>query len=203
MCFKQHIQRKIIKWRGLRKAAAISRSSTLIRLDLGCGPIMRPGFIGVDLADRAGLRWDLQWGLPFRDNTIEEIRSDHFLEHLSLPFVVALLCECHRVLRPRGRVEFTVPHLDPYIEAYIKRDFDFLRGKIFDTPAGQDEIYSTSFDRIAWLLHRNGEHKSLFDKESILAKFKLAGFGEVRSREHDAEKDVNPRYSSIYIVGVK
>jgi len=141
--------------------------------------------------------------LPFSDNSVTEIRSDHFLEHLELPLVVRVLKECYRVLVPGGILDFTVPHINPYLEAYEKNDLDFLKEKIHDIPQGQDVIYSTCFDRIAWLLLRSGEHKSLFDKESIISKVKLAGFSQVMTRDFDPKKDVNQRFSSVYVVAVK
>ena len=203
MHIRAQIRWRIIKWCGLRKAAKLSSSVASIKLDLGCGAAARPGFIGIDLLDTADICWDLRWGLPFADNTIEEIRSDHFLEHLEMSLVLTVLCECRRVLRPGGILDFTVPHLDPYIDAYLRRDFEFLRERIHDVPKGQEGLCNTSFDRIAWLLYRNGEHKSLFDKESILSKVRLAGFVEVNSREFDPRKDINQRISSVYVVGVK
>ena len=43
----------------------------------------------------------------------------------------------------------------------------------------------------------------MFDKESIIAKVKLAGFRIITTREYDPEKDVNPRFSSIYVMAIK
>jgi len=43
----------------------------------------------------------------------------------------------------------------------------------------------------------------LFDKESIISKVKLAGFGQVMTRDFDPKKDVNQRFSSVYVVAVK
>ena len=174
-----------------------------LRLDLGCGPNKRSGFIGVDLHDAADLRWDLRWGLPFPDASVSMIRSDHFFEHLEIENVVALLRECHRVLKPGGLLDYSVPHIDPYLDAYLSRDYEFLAEKIYDVPPGQEMLYNTCFDRIMWLLYRNGEHRSLFDKESIIDKVKLAGFAQVRARECNPETDMNIRFSSVYIEAIK
>lgn len=174
-----------------------------IRLDLGCGSSKKDGFIGIDLSSNADLRWDLTLGLPFDDDTISIIRSDHFFEHLEQKELIALLMECRRVLVPEGILNFSVPHLDPYIEAYLTKNYDFLQEKITDIPDGDELLYSTCFDLILWLLYRNGEHKSMFDKESIIAKVKLAGFRIITTREYDPEKDVNSRFSSIYVMAIK
>lgn len=174
-----------------------------IKLDLGCGSSKREGFIGIDLSPEADIQWDLTQGLPFEDETVSVIRSDHFFEHLELTDLIKLLKECRRVLIPGGTLDFSVPHLDPYLAAYLSKNYNFLRDKINDVPDGEEILYNTCFDRISWLLLRNGEHKSMFDKDSIIAKVKLAGFNIVTTREYDPKKDINPRFSSIYVVAIK
>lgn len=173
------------------------------RLDLGCGIIKRPGFLGIDINSQADIQWDLRAGIPFPDCSVAEIRSDHFFEHLNLPFVVTTFKECNRVLIPGGIFDFTVPHFDAYLDAYLRKDFEFLKKHIYDIPNGQEDYYNTCFDRISWLLLRGGEHTSLFDKQSLFAKLELAGFSRVSTREHDDKRDINRRFSSIYMEAIK
>ena len=71
---------------------------------------------------------------------IAKAPSDHFLEHLGLPLVSAVLRECHRVLRPSGILDFTVPHFDPSISAYLRRDFDLLKETIYDIPKDHEAL---------------------------------------------------------------
>jgi predicted SAM-dependent methyltransferase len=200
---REVIRRVRMKRRGMKRAVQLKGRGKELKLDLGCGPIKRPGFVGLDLSPGADIQWDIRWGLPFDDNSVVEIRSDHFLEHFELPMAVEILRECRRVLVSGGILDFTVPHIDPYLDAYIRKDFDYLKEKIFDVPPGQEHLYNTCFDRISWLLHRAGEHKSLFDRDSIVAKVKMAGFRDVTTREFDEQRDVNFRFSSVYVVAVK
>jgi hypothetical protein len=96
-----------------------------------------------------------------------------------------------------------VPHINPYVNAWLEKDDDFIRSKIKDVPKEQAQIYSTPFDHISWLLLRNGEHKSIFDYDSILHKVRLAGFEDVRADVFRQDVDMNPRFSSIYVNAVK
>ena len=50
--------------------------------------------------------------------------------------VYKVLQECLRVLVPGGILDFTVSHIDPYIRAHLKNDFDFIKNKIYDIPDG-------------------------------------------------------------------
>jgi len=147
--------------------------------------------------------WDLRWGLPFPNDRIAEIRSDHFFEHLELPDVVRVLTECRRVLQPGAILDFTVPHIDPYIDVYLAHDLERLTELVYSVPEGQEVLYGTCMDRLAWLLLRDGSHRSMFDRESILHKVRLVGFSSVSTRDYQPDRDLDRRYSSIYVVAVK
>ena len=66
-----------------------------------------------------------------------------------------------------------------------------------------EELYNTCFDRISWLLLRSGEHKSMFDRESIVHKIHLAGFNQVKIDCFDPKIDLNQRFSSICVEAIK
>jgi SAM-dependent methyltransferase len=93
-----------------------------LRLDLGCGWVKEPGYVGLDdLRGVGGLEGqspdeargpdvflDLnadRW--PFADGSVAEVRSRHFLEHSLLDHVFG---ESHRVLAPGGRFVAIVPY---------------------------------------------------------------------------------------------
>jgi SAM-dependent methyltransferase len=90
-----------------------------LRLNVGCGHEVLPGFVNVDLRTVPGL--DLRGDvlrLPFADASAAEIRAGSLLEHFADPCDV--LDELHRVLAPEGRLVVRVPalgtnaaHLDP------------------------------------------------------------------------------------------
>jgi len=86
-------------------------------LELGCGPSKRiQNAITVDMLDIDGVDivCDLDNGLPFlEDNSIDEIHSFHFLEHVKdINFMMA---EIYRVLKTGGIHSGTVPYFgNPY-----------------------------------------------------------------------------------------
>jgi SAM-dependent methyltransferase len=86
-------------------------------LELGCGPSPTiAGAITVDMLDIDGvdLVCDLDRGFPFlEDNSIDEIHSFHFLEHVKdLNF---MMTEIYRVLKPGGKNSGAVPYFgNPY-----------------------------------------------------------------------------------------
>ncbi len=47
--------------------------------------------------------------LPFDDASVDTIISFHFFMHLDLTYVQQVLQECHRILKPGGRIIFDIP----------------------------------------------------------------------------------------------
>ncbi len=89
-----------------------------IKIDIGCGPWKKEGFLGIDNYLGEGqwnvkegkpidINHDLSKGIPFEDNTVDEVFASHFLEHTDLDF---MLQEINRVLKPGGKLEFIVPY---------------------------------------------------------------------------------------------
>ena len=93
-----------------------------LRLDLGCGWVKEPGYVGLDdLRGVGGLMGqspdddrgpDVFLDLnadryPFDDGSVAEVRSRHFLEHSLLDHVFG---EAHRLLAPGGRFVAIVPY---------------------------------------------------------------------------------------------
>jgi predicted SAM-dependent methyltransferase len=81
------------------------------RLNLGCGPYKREGFINIDLNPlwEPDMVRDLKRGLPFDSNSVQQINAHHLLEHLDFEHLFFVLEECHRVLVDGGILDIVVP----------------------------------------------------------------------------------------------
>ncbi|MCK9532298.1 MAG: methyltransferase domain-containing protein [Gammaproteobacteria bacterium] len=89
----------------------MNHDSQLI-INLGCGNKKEPGEVGVDIipTPEVDIVADLnKYPLPFADNSVDIVRSSHCFEHLD--DLVALMEDIHRMLKPGGILEFTVPHV--------------------------------------------------------------------------------------------
>ena len=96
------------------------------KLNIGCGKYKLPGFHNIDSWPGATpdqfVNLD-ELPLPFEDNTFEEVRADHVLEHLNNPF--GLILELHRVCVPGALIRIKVPHFSRGMtHADHKRCFD-------------------------------------------------------------------------------
>ncbi len=86
-------------------------SSDTIRVDIGCGNAKREGFVGLD--QFAGEQVDHILDLtrdpyPFPDDSVDEVFSAHFLEHIDEPNHV--FEEIGRICKDGAAIEFYTPY---------------------------------------------------------------------------------------------
>jgi hypothetical protein len=99
-----------------RRSTDAIPSPTPVRLNLGCGDKILPGYINVDIAaTRAGRSPDVVCDLhdlkPFASDTVDEVLAVHVVEHFWRWEVVAILKEWLRVVKPGGRIILECPNL--------------------------------------------------------------------------------------------
>ena len=85
----------------------------MLKLDLGAGVQRLPGYIPIDYS----LGHDIR-ALPFRDDSVDEIRASHVLEHISFREAHATLQHWFAVLKPGGIMRIAVPDFDKIVDWY-------------------------------------------------------------------------------------
>lgn len=84
-----------------------------MKIDLGCGPNKKEGFIGVDRLDFPGVDYVCRVGserLPFDDGSVDEAHASHFVEHLTAGERIQFVNELYRVLKVGGKATIITPH---------------------------------------------------------------------------------------------
>lgn len=94
------------------RAAILPLPVTPIKLDLGCGPNKKSGFLGVDHTSFPGVDvvHDLTNPWPWPDNSVEEAHASHCVEHFDSMERVHFLNELYRVLKPGAKCTIICPH---------------------------------------------------------------------------------------------
>lgn len=85
----------------------------MVKLDIGCGSKKKDGFHGVDQYQMEGVDTVLQIGnkkWPWKNNSVDEAHSSHFIEHLTANERVHFYNELYRVLKPGAKATIIVPH---------------------------------------------------------------------------------------------
>lgn len=83
-----------------------------LRLDLGCGRRPKEGFVGVDSLD-FGQEYVLDLRVtpwPWQNDTVDQVRSSHFVEHLTGSERISFFNELYRVMKPGAEAEIITPN---------------------------------------------------------------------------------------------
>lgn len=91
------------------------------RLNLGCGGKKEEGFVNVDLFPGPVVDevFDLD-EIPYQDNTISAINSEHSLEHVGWIRADKALAEWYRVLMPGGQLILKIPEFEDCCRKYLE-----------------------------------------------------------------------------------
>ena len=148
-----------------------------MKLNIGSGPVQIPGFENIDRA--LGTE---AYPLPqFSDNSVDEIRASHVLEHFSFRDVQTALNEWVRVLKPGGRIRLAVP--DMHKAAALPGE-----QKYFALMGGQTD--------------ENDFHRSAFDRERLEAHMNNAGLTDIQAWLTDG-LDTSSHACSLNLEGYK
>lgn len=148
-----------------------------IRIDIGCGPWKKEGFLGIDnyLGEEQwnvpegktiDIKHDLSKGIPFEDSTVEEVFAAHFLEHTDLDF---MLKEIYRVSKSGAKCEFIVPYANS-AEGMFPGHNVFLTEKFFQ----QNTLFNKLFKDVSFEFTPSDEWQSGMLKKYTKMPFDVA-----------------------------
>jgi glycosyltransferase involved in cell wall biosynthesis len=136
-----------------------------LKLHLACGHDYRDDYINVDLYPVEGVITDAQFDvatLPYDDNTVDEIRAFHIIEHFDWHQGQRTLEEWYRVLKPGGRLWLETPDFLASCDAFVK-----------GTPEFRNLLYGHFF-AMPWIPGQT--HKFLFTEDQLRIQLEWAGF---------------------------
>ena len=191
----------------------VSPGSNDVQLHVGCGTHLLEGFINIDVAETADLRWDVRASLPFQDDTINLVFSEHMLEHMDFDLSAKKFCsECHRVLREGGRFILGVPDAESIIRAYVENDgplIDQYRLHCFAKRALAD-TYLEDFDIVSLVFHDEYAHEKYnphfwgYSGESLCALLRRTGFRNAAVLSNaPAYSNRKRQFGSLYVEAYK
>lgn len=163
-----------------------------LKLHLACGHDYNDDYINVDFYApedaKCDVRFDVQ-KLPYPDNSVDEIKAFHIIEHFHFFEIKEVLNEWYRVLKPGGRLYLETPDFLESCRSFVEgnpamplEDWRFLLyGHFFAYPWVPGQI-----------------HKFLFTETQIKANLSWAGFKKV-NRLPPASNYVMPHTVPLFL----
>ena len=185
---------------GVKRAKAYAEKRGL-KLNIGCGPNRKEGWINIDLSPGAEFALDMRERIPFPDGSAIIIYSEHFFDCLDYPEEAPhFLRECLRVLEPSGIFRVGVcdtrwPLLD-YVGVGDGRWLQACENKEFYRP----DWCKTPLDHVNYHFRSDTEHRYSYDFETMENALAEAGFVEINQSEFDPGLDSQSReLGTLYV----
>jgi len=160
-----------------------------MKIEFGCGEKpTKSDFKTCDIRDLPGIdfvcpAWDID--TLVNENTVDEIFSRHFFEHLTFQQGEVVLEKWHKILKPGGMCEMMLPNMALHIDQWIKRKTD---RDIQHAMAGFWGWQRGTFDD-TWDVHKSG-----YDKQLLTALVSKKGFTRIESLAKPMSKHLHLKF---------
>jgi predicted SAM-dependent methyltransferase len=162
------------------------------KLHIGCSDNIIDGWLNSDLSPISDdvLTLDATKKFPFESNNMGYIFSEHMIEHISYSSGLAMLRECHRVLRNNGKVRISTPDLQFLIDLYrsekseLQIEYIKFATKLFikNAPYPDDTFVINNFVR-------DWGHLFIYDEKTLRSSLEKAGFSNIVRCELNESKN--------------
>lgn len=163
---------------------------TDLLVNIGAGSSGKEGWVNIDGFPGDGVTClaDVRKRLPFEDNSVRGIFSEHFLEHIDyIEEAPHFLRECLRSLQPGGVLRIIVPDLEKYLRAYARDDWKlFAKIRPLDEHLKDHHYgwkYNTQMELINFVSRQGQQHKFGYDFATMEFLMRKCGFTEITKQE--------------------
>lgn len=165
-----------------------------VRLMIGSGPSKVDGWLATDvLPSRSDVvLLDAGRRFPFADASVDRIHTEHMIEHVDRGIGQRMLAECHRVLKPGGRIRIATPdfarvvavvgHDDAEL-AELVRQSNLRRG--VDPAEAHDPVYAVN------RLFSGHGHRFLYTEDMLRRALEAVGLRDVTRCEVGQSDDAD------------
>ncbi len=164
----------------------------MLKLNIGCANWVEEGWIGIDRNAPTNpniLKLDVRDRLPYKENSVDLIFCEDFIEHLTRTEGLAFLKECFRVLKPTSTLRVSTPDLKLQATRYL-RGTDFLTPSLLDFNQQQ-----TDYD---WATAVPGTYQITFPCEQMNILFSWWGHCWVYDEEYLTQGLLHTGFVSIH-----
>lgn len=175
----------------------------LLYLHVGSGELVKgEKWINIDMEEfpTVDISMNVLDGLPFRENSVDIVYSEHFIEHLPKDGAKSFLADVLRILKPGGVHRILTPDLRGCVDVFLKGNWDKLGWT-------KHHKIETSADYLNQTMRLWG-HQFLFDKETLMkfaidAGYEHMSWENLNESRFDELRGLDTRPGSIILDAVK
>jgi predicted SAM-dependent methyltransferase len=173
---------------------AVANSAGSVKVNVGAGTVVLPGWINCDVLWRSEMYLDLTKPWPVPPESVDRIYGDNVIEHFSLQTARDVLRHCYRALRPGGAIRLATPDLERTARAYLEDPA--LTSAHLDRHRrhGYPAEHSADMLRVTYAYH--GHHSGyIFDWAALSAELAAIGFTDIH--RHDVGHSDDPEFQGL------
>ena len=197
MAGRTSLRRQLERSRSFMGASASYLATQQVsKLHLGAGTNVLDGWLNTDVAPATpDVHFlDTTRRFPLEDATFDYVMSEHHIEHLSYADGLHTLRECHRVLRPGGRLRVATPDLEVLLGLYADASGELPRRYLrFITDRFLPEVRTYSPVFVINNAFHNWGHRFLYDRATLQDAMGQAGFVGIAMAAPGASQDEHLR----------
>lgn len=209
--YKQKVRRKRPKY------ISFFADKQDLKVNIGCGDCGVEGWSNLDYSQYSNVNclYDCRTYLPFSDNSVKLIFTEHFFEHIDYVTEVPIfLNECFRSLQKGGVLRIIVPDGEKFLRAYVTEGWEEmiktrpLTKNLFDELMGY--TYETKMQLVNEVFRQSGEHKFAWDYPTLELVLKRAGFKNISKKDylHSSTSEIlldqeYRKFESLYVEAIK
>ena len=157
------------------------RGHSIRKLQIGAGGYHPDGWLNTDIEPSAGEMFlDASKPFPIPDGSFDYVFAEHVIEHISYWDAPTTLGECHRILRPGGKIRIATPNLLKLVKLFQQDKSDEERNYI----AGKTAVQHWPAGAVPETVILNLElrlfgHQFVYDPATLRDLLARAGFADI------------------------
>ena len=189
-------KRAVWTWQRGSKINAYLKTNPLRKLQIGTSSTPFPDWLNTDIfVERSDVAYmDATRPFPLPDASFDYVACEHMIEHIDYEGARAMLSECHRILKPGGKIRVATPDLQvmaslcaPQPAPEAKKYIEWLVAKLMPEVKECPGVFVLNNAFRAW------GHQFLYDMATLKMTLANAGFTDFKEYKPGASDDPNLR----------